>query len=228
MSTSRLKIYNGALLLLGELRLDTTTGLTERREPRYLLDEVWNDGGVDYCLEQAQWHFAMRTSRFDYNPSITPEFGFSRAFDKPSDWRITSGMFSDEFMQSPLLQYADEAGFWYSDFDELFVKYVSNDDSFGLDLSMWPATFTDYVKAYFAGRIVHRVPSAAEKIVILHGPPGRPDRGLIHQALIVAKNKAAMAVPTTFPSRGTWARARHAGMNRGGRDGGSFTELITV
>jgi hypothetical protein len=107
VATDRLKIYNGALLLCGERQLAT---LSENREPRFLLDLVWNDGGVRYCLEQAQWHFAMRSSRFDYDPSIVPEWGFNRAFTKPDDWVSTSGVFQDEFMKTPLTDYADEQG----------------------------------------------------------------------------------------------------------------------
>lgn len=226
MATDRLKLYNGALLLLGELSLNLTTGLTEDREARRLLDLVWNDGGVKYCLEQGQWHFAMRTSRFDYDPSITPQFGYKRAFPKPTDWVATSGVFQDEFMNSPLLDYADEAATWYADVDEIFVRHVSDDANFGLDFAKWPSTFTDYVKAYFASRVVHRIPSAAKKIEWLLGPVGREDKGHLNRVLLVAKNKDSMALPATFPQRGTWARARHAGMNRSFRDGGNTSSLI--
>ncbi len=226
MATDRLKIYNGALLLVGELRLNPSTGLTENREARYLLDEVWNDGGVRYCIEQAQWHFAMRASRLDYNPSVDPDWGYQRAFDKPTDWVATSGVFEDEYMRNPLLDYADEVSYWFCDRDEIYVRYVSDDAAYGMDFAKWPATFTDYVKAYFAGRIVHKIPNAAAKIEFLLGPVGREDKGWVNRCLLVAKNKSAMAQPATFPSRGTWARARHAGMNRGSRDGGNINSLI--
>lgn len=221
MATSRLKIYNGALLLLGELRLNS---LSEDREPRHLLDLVWNDDGVNACLEQAQWYFAMRTAEITYETTITPAFGFSRAFTKPSDWILTSGIFSDEFLNNPLTAYWDEAGFWYADVDTIYVRYVSDDSSYGLDFAKWPTTFTDYVKAYFAGQIVHKIPSASGKIQFLHGPPGRPDKGYVAQTLLIAKNKSAMTGPTTFRQRGTWAEARHAGYSRN-RDGGSTTNL---
>lgn len=211
MATDRLKIYNGALLLCGEQRLNS---LSENVEARHLLDLVWNDGGVRACLESAQWHFAMRTSEFTYTTSITPAFGYSRAFAKPTDWVITSGVFTDEYFNDPLLAYWDEAGYWYADHDVIYVRYVSDDSSYGSDYAKWPATFTDYVKAYFAGKIVHKIPSAAGKIQFLHGPPGRPEKGHIAQALLVAKNKSAMTGPVTFPTRGSWARARHAGYTR--------------
>lgn len=221
--TDRLRLYNGALLLAGDRQLSS---LSENREPRHLLDLVWNDGGVAYCLEQAQWHFAMRAARFDYNPSVQPDFGFQRAFDKPTDWVNTSGVFQDEYMTTPLTQYADEISYWFAERDEIFVKYVSNDTTYGMDLSRWPATFVDYVKAYFASRIVHKLPGGADRIQFLMGPPGHPNRGWLHQTLLIAKNKAAMALPATFPTRGTWAAARFRGSNRTRWDGGNLSQLI--
>ncbi len=227
MSTTRLRIYNGALLLLGELGLDLSTGLDEDREARRLLDTVWNDDGVNYCLEQAQWYFAMRSTRLDFNPSVEPAWGYKRAFDKPNDWVLTSGVFQDEFLRTPLLQYSDESSFWYSDREEIFVKYISDDATFGNDLARWPSTFTDYVKAYFASRIVHKIPNAVTKVEFLLGPPGREDKGHLNHALLIARNKAAMTEPQTFPFRGFWPRARHAGSQQGtGRDGGNTNQLI--
>ena len=219
MATDRLKIYNGALLLCSERAL---ASLSEDRQPRYLLDLVWNDNGVRFCLEQAQWHFAMRASRLGYNPSISPDWGFSRAFDKPTDWISTSGIWQDEFLTTPLLQYADEVGFWFSDLDTIYVKYVSDDVTFGADYSKWPASFTDYVKAYFAGRIVYGLSGAAEKVGLIK----HPQTGIEARALTNAKNRAAMTQAATFPTRGTWARARHAGQRSGWHDGGSQTRLI--
>ncbi len=221
MATDRLKIYNGALQLCGERQL---ASLSENRQPRFELDLVWNDDGVRFCLEQAQWHFAMRSSRMDYEPSIEPEWGFNRGFTKPDDWVETSGMFQDESMKTPLTDYADEQGIWYAYVDEIYVRYVSDDALFGMDLARWPATFTEYVKAYFASKVIFRLPGAQTKIEWLIGPTGRPERGYLHKCLITAKNKSAMAGPATFPTRGTWSAARHG--NSRARDGGSNTRLI--
>lgn len=217
--TTRLQIYNGALLLCGDRKL---ASLTENREPRHLLDDVWNDGGVRYCLEQAQWQFAMRSSRLDYNSSVDPDWGYQRAFDKPTDWVITSGVFQDEYMRSPLLQYADEVSYWFCDRDEIFVRYVSDDNAYGNNLAAWPATFADYVKAHFASKIIRKLPGGAEKVDdICH-----PKKGEAAKTLLVAKNKCAMANPATFPTRGTWAAARHRGQVRSYRDGGNTNNLI--
>jgi hypothetical protein len=40
---------------------------------------------------------------------------------------LTSGVFQDEFMRTPLTDYADEAGYWFSDYDTIYVRYVSDD-----------------------------------------------------------------------------------------------------
>ena len=219
MATDRLKIYNGALLICADRQL---ASLSEDREPRHLLDLVWNDGGVRYCLEQAQWHFAMRSSELDYNPAITPAWGYQRAFDKPTDWVNTSGVFHDAYLRSPLIQYADEVNYWFCDLDVIYVKYVSDDASYGADYAKWPATFTEFVKAYFASRIVRKLPGGGDKVEdICH-----PTRGVLARNLMIAKNKAAMTQPTTFPARGSWAMARHAGQHRTSRDGGNNTSLI--
>lgn len=218
MATDRLKIYNGALLICAEGRLAT---LTENREARYLLDDVWNDGGVRYCLEQAQWHFAMRSARFDYNPAVVPDWGFQRAFDKPTDWVGTSGVFQDEFTRTPLTAYADEVAYWFCDQDEIFVRYVSDHANFGSDFAKWPATFTEYVKAHFASKIIRKMPGGADKVEdICH-----PQKGVTARALAVAKNKSAMAGPATFPTRGTWSAARQGGYSTS-RDGGNPSRLI--
>lgn len=220
MSTSRLKIYNSALLLCGERSIANVSVV---EESRYLLDEVWNDDGVEYCLEQGQWMFAMRTSQFTYSTTSTPAFGYRRAFTKPTDWMLTSAVCSDEYFKTPLTEYADEAGFWYADIDDIYVRYVSDDSTYGLDFSKWPPSFTDYVKTYFASRICHKLPGGKELVQKFHGPPGYPQRGLLHQALLNAKNRCAMAVPTSFPARGNWVSARAGrGSNR---DRGSPSSL---
>jgi len=147
-------MYQHALLLCGERTIDS---LTENREPRFLLDHIWDNGGVDACLAEAQWKFAMRTQLLDYDPDLTMAFGYKRAFAKPSDWIITSAVCEDEYYNTPLLQYSDEAGYWYSDLSQIYVKYVSNDASYGGDLTAWPQTFADFVSAHFASKIIYKL-----------------------------------------------------------------------
>lgn len=218
MATTKLKIYNGALLLC---KARSIASLTVSEEARRLLDEVWDDGGLRYCLEQGQWRFAMRTAKFTYDTGITPAFGFRRAFAKPADWVNTSAVCIDEYFASPLLQYTDEAGYWYSDLDEIYVKYVSDDANYGSNLSLWPYSFTEYVKNYFASRIVLRI-SGSEQLA----EAMLKNNGMLDTSLMIAKNRDAMAEPTKFPPRGNWVTARTHGKTGDWSDGGSRSNLI--
>lgn len=212
MSTSKLKIYNSALTICGERHI---ASLTEDREPRHLLDHVWDNDGVDACLERGQWKFAMRTVRFDYDAGIAPEYGYPRAFVKPTDWILTSSLCSDEYFNAPLNQYEDEADYWYADIDQIFVRYVSNDTSYGNDLSLWPATFADFVAAHFATKVILKLTSDEKKM----------DSVIKWEAkqLKLAKSKDAMAGPQRFPAPGRFVTSRGG---RNNRDRGNRGSLI--
>lgn len=221
--TTRLALYNGALLLCKERSL---ASLSESAEPRRLLDEVWNDGGVRYCLEQGQWRFAMRTSKLTYDTAIEPAFGYRRAFAKPSDWVATSAVCADEYFTEPLLRYSDEDQFIFSDIDDIYAKYVSDDGAFGTDYGKWPQSFAEYVKTYFASRICYKL-GGKDIITLLHGRAIDGRDGLLARNLLIAKNRDAMADPTRFAAQGGWTRSRGR-YARGGRfeDGGSSSNLI--
>ena len=218
--TTRLELYNHALLICGERFL---ASLTEDREPRHLLDHVWDNDGVKKCLEAGQWKFAMRAVRLDYDPAIDPDFGYRRAFSKPTDWCATAGVCTDEYFRVPLLQYVEETGYWFCDQDEIYVRYVSNDSAFGGDLSAWPARFEDYVAAFFASKIILKLTSDENKIRMILGNDltGNKD-GLLYSAIKRAKSLDAMAGPTTFPAQGGWTSARMGGRSR---DRGSRSNL---
>lgn len=217
MATTRLSLYNDALLLCGERAL---ASLTVNEETRHLLDTVWNNNGVDGCLEEAQWEFAMRTIRIDYDTGITPDFGFRRAFDKPTDWILTSAVCADEYCRVPLTRYVDEAAMWYADEDTIYVRYVSNDDAYGADLSKWPRSFTEFVASHFASKIILKTSSDDAKIRMFLNPE-RPLHSIRGRALLRAKSRCAMAGPTQFVAQGSWSRARQAGSSRGDRGSNS-------
>jgi len=212
MSATRLSLYNDALMYCGERALSSPT---ESRGPRRLLDQVWDNNGVDFCLEEAQWKFAMRTQKLDYDTSITPGFGLARAFAKGSDWLLTSAVCSDEYYTSPLLRYTDEADYIYSDLDEIYVRFVSNDTAYGGDLSMWTARFTQYVASYFATRIIYTLTSDKDRRKLVIDTMERLKKE--------AKSLDAMADPEKIIPSGSWAHSR---IGRTRRDRGSRTNLI--
>jgi hypothetical protein len=207
--TTRLKIFNDALLLAGERSI---ASLSEATESRRLLDQVWNSDGVIKCLEQGQWFFATRTVQIDYDPDIAPDFGYQRAFNKPTDWVNTSSVCSDQYFKSPLLEYTDESGYWYADIDTIYVKYVSSDEDYGLDLLKWPGSFQEFVAAHFASRIVLKLTSDNDRYEKIMREYERLKRE--------AKSMAAMTQPSRMLPPGAWTKARlRVGGERGNRSG---------
>jgi len=216
--TDKLMLYNEALRLCEERSL---ASLTEDRRPRYLLDEVWNNGGVKSCLESGDWVFAQRFVRLDYDTAVTPAFGHNRAFTKPTDWVKTSGICSDEFFTNPLLHYEERNRYWYASIDQIFVEYVSNGSSYGNDLSIWPQKFADYVAAHFAGKIVKSLTGDEKKEDAIVNKR----TGVEQMRLIDAKNLDASGAPQRFPALGGWVTSRYARNGRT-RDRGNRASLI--
>jgi len=149
--TDRLSLYNGALAAMGERKL---ANLTENREPRYKLDDVWDRDMVDTLLEKGQWNFATRTVELTYSPSVTPaDFGHNYGFEQPTDIIRITGMWQDGFQTTPLLHYRDEANYWWADVETIYVSYVSNDADYGADFSLWPKNFTRYAEHWMAQQV---------------------------------------------------------------------------
>lgn len=210
--TSKLTIYQGACAAIGSRKL---ASLTEDRLTRRELDGVFSRGGIRTCLKMGQWNFAMRTVELDYSPSVEPDFGFRRAFDKPTDWIRTCGVAADEHFKNQLTDYMDEAGFWYADLDTIYVRFVSDGTDYGLDYSKWPEDFTRYVEAWFGLQIHDRVVNNANKKEQL--------KDEVKKLLAGAKARDAMDEAAVFLPAGTWSTSRR-GRSRGDR--GSRGQLI--
>lgn len=221
--TDRLAIYNGALMACGERGI---ANLNVNEEGRRLLDTVWNDDGVKHCLEAAQWKFAMCGAKFSYDTAVTPQWGFKRAFAKPADWVVTSAVCQDEYFRAPLLQYSDEASYWFADLDQIYVKYVSTLPAFGTNYAAWPSSFTNYVHQYFASKIIMKLTSDTARQDRILGKNRDGKDGSMARCLIEAKNRDAMAGPTTFPAQGAWNSARRGRRAVGYLDGGNRSQLI--
>lgn len=209
----QLALYNGALIICGERILAT---LADQTKGRRLLDQAWQTHPTE-VLEAGQWYFAMRSSRITYDPGITPDWGFKRVFEVPTDHVRTVAVCQDEDFKIPLLAVREEAGFWYAYLDTIYVRYVSNDANFGADLSLWPTSFIEFVKCNLAYKIVKDLTGSSKK---------ETDVGIRRErALARAKGLAAMADSTAFPAEGSWVRARR-GDRRGWPDGGNRGQLI--
>lgn len=194
----KLIVYNDALRLIGERRLQS---LSENREAKRLLDEVWNTA-VEYCLEEGMWKFSIRSREMSYSPSVELPFGYSYAFEKPEDLIRITGVSSSEFLTTPLLDYRDEGGYWFANLDTIYISYVSNDDAFGLDSSLWPHTFKKFLAAHLAYEIVNDIKKDAAETFYQ-----RIERELTKR-MTEARSHDAQAGPTRFAPMGSWVASR--------------------
>lgn len=156
---SKLSLYNGALRECKEAEL---TALTDNVQGRHLLDSIY-DAQLKYCLEQGAWNFAIRAIEANSDTNVEPTFGFSFAFEKPTDIVRILEVASDAEFNSPLINYVEEGDYWYADADPIYVRYTSDDIEYGLDLAKWPETFTFYVETRLALLIVKRLTGSMEQ-----------------------------------------------------------------
>ncbi|WP_456389742.1 hypothetical protein [Profundibacter sp.] len=201
LSTTKLDIYNGALRRLGSRSL---ASLTENRKPRRVLDDIWGDDDkvVRRALRKGSWNFAMRSSEIVYETSVAPDFGFKRAFIKPTDLLRLNTLAADEYMRSPLVhsQFIDEAGYWFSDYDTLYIGYVSSDGAYGFDDTIWPEEFKEYIALILAFDAVEAISnSKSKKQMILAEMNG---------ALKSARSLDSMSDGVKFPPAGSWLQSR--------------------
>jgi hypothetical protein len=198
---SRLSLYQSAALVVGERK---PASLSENSPVRRRLDTVWDDQGVRKCLKRGFWNFAMRSVKFDYSPSIEPSFGYRRAFNKPTDWVRTYIVTSDEHFRNPI-RYVDESGFWFADYDVIFVRFVSDDQDYGGDLSAWAENFTEFAAHWFASKIVNATTGTATELDRLDAK--------VKRLLLAARSTDAMDEPVQYP-QSRWAGARISHLNR--------------
>ena len=142
--TTQLTLYNGCLR---NIKSRSLSALTDDDEARYKLDEVYADT-KNLCLSMGNWNFAGRTAAIEAATDVEPEFGYSYAVEKPSDWVRTvqvSGN-GDFYPMAQAGEYVDEGDYWNCNVDPLYVRYVSNHASYGGDLSKWSIAFVRYVE----------------------------------------------------------------------------------
>lgn len=210
----KLGVYNLALAHLRQRRLGA---LTDNVESRRVLDDLW-DQVVSEALAEGLWNFMLRAIRIDTSTTVTPGFGWSYAFKIPDDWVRTVMVSSDETFIQPLLDYAEEAGYWYANFTPLYVKLISSDPLYGMNLGTWPPNFTAWVSFHLAEYGAGRIAGAAAN-ELLTGPAGVIERG--RKAKIKAKSTDAMNQPPGQMPAGTWVRSRRGFLRGTPAPGGS-------
>lgn len=210
---TKLSIFNGALMALGERRL-TDTG--EDSEPARELAVVY-DQVVEECLSVGSWNFAVETIMADADTGVVPEFGYAEVFAKPDDWLRTVAVSQDPYFNRPLLHYIDDVNYWSADSTPIYIRYVSHDTGIGLELTRWTAHFSRYVELELAARVGLRLTQNASLVEAVNG--------LRDKARKTALNRDSMdEAQPKFPPPGNWTLARGAGASRRDRGpSGTFT-----
>lgn len=213
--TTKLRAFNGALMALGVDRLtDTGEAVKAGRELVYVWDQV-----VEECLSAGSWNFAMEVIKATADTGVSPEFGHSEVFAKPSDWVRTIGLSADEHFTLPLTgsQGDDDSNYWTASISPIYARYVSNDTGLGLDLTRWPAKFSRYVELELADRVCITL---TQNDALKERTEMRRDK-----AKTTALNIDSMNEPQPkFPPPGSWTQARGSATGRGDR--GSRGSLI--
>lgn len=202
MAFTQLQVYNQTLLDLGERQL---ASLSENRKPRRLLDSVWNDANaIRYCLARGPWEFAIRTLQMSPDDSLTPDFGYRQVYTKPDDFVTLTGISGDEKFNDPLTRYAYERGYFFCDLNLLYLRYVSDDDEYGRDTSLWSESFMLYVAAYKAQRVAKAITGSQTDADAMEK--------LAKQRLDKALDELGHNQPTVFLPAGSWTRSRTNGI----------------
>jgi hypothetical protein len=193
---TQLSIYNKALRHLEERKLSS---LSEPREPRRYLDDEYPDA-VLFVLSDGFWKAAMRNDKIDASTTQGPNFGYKFAFPKPGDWVRTYQVADNEGFNPLLRRYDDSNNVWYADISPIYVKFVSNDPNFGLNMALWTPGMVEYLSAYLAWLCAPRLKQSGDKVDRLEK--------LVKRKRADALAKDAMDLPPGQPPFGTWIQSR--------------------
>ncbi len=191
---TKLSLYNEALRAIGDLRLSS---LTEDTEARYVLDDAWPDC-VEFVFTEGLWNFATKTEKITADLGQTPIPGFTFVFDKPLYWLRTitisqTSLFTEE------ATYRDEGNKIYSNWDELYIRFVSSEKAVDDQVVNWPPTFAKAVAACLASECAERLSGSGAKAEALMAQ--------YKDVLASAKNKDALDQSKIIFRPGSWVRS---------------------
>lgn len=151
MAIDKLKVYNEALILIGER---TLVSLTENIEQRRLLDSAFDFGAIKYCLEIVKPAFSRKTSKLTVSvPSDSHDL--DNVFTLPNDWITTVEVYSDSRLDQPISRYINEDRTISCEYDTIFVRYVSSNNE--EVYTKWSQSFGLVVSTYLAREISTRL-----------------------------------------------------------------------
>lgn len=153
MAVDQLSLYNNALQLIGQRRLNT---LTDDQESRYELDAIWDLEPASYCLELVKPRFASKTVKLN-SSSVSVEHDLDNVFDLPGDFVVIVELYSDSKLDQPITRYIDEDRTIACEYDTVYLRYISNANA--TIYTKWSPTFTRVVASYLAHELAERINS---------------------------------------------------------------------
>ena len=194
-------IYNNALQILGLEEINSNTDDSDRKVK---MDVARAANLIESLLEETGWHWTIQSLKMQYNPSLEPDWGFSKVFDKPDDMHRLDGVFQDEYMQVPLKNYKDEGEYIFTEMNEIYLQFVSA--SYLTNVSYWPAHFKRLVAA-----------ALARDTAAVLGVDPLYTLGVYKEAESSSRNIDIMQSPPRRLANGSWTQSRFAGNYYRGR-----------
>jgi hypothetical protein len=142
MALDKLGIYNDALTLVGERRLEL---ITDERKPRYDLDAIYDLGAVGYCLEIVKPAFSRIVVKLN-TPTTTTTHDLTQVHTLPTGFVTMIGVFSDSGLDQQVDRFVRQGDTILCEYDTVYLHYVTNT----YDISIWDASFARVVSAYLA------------------------------------------------------------------------------
>ncbi len=210
MGTTKLEIYQRAIL---HCKQTPVTSLVEANEARRLCD-VHYAAVLQHLMESGFWTHAMRTAELVEDVGITP-VGYAYAFDLPADFVRRYVVSLSDTLDPPLdhlaggTAYRIEGGHLWADSTPIYLRYTSNDTSYGLDLTLWPERLTEAAATELAYRIAPKLTGSSELKKELFD--------LKADALGKANTYEALQQPAQTGRPGRWVTDRFSG-HRSGMD----------
>lgn len=186
VTQTRLQVYNEALSRMGQPRLEA---LTQTNPVVRALNDQFT-ACVRWVLERAPWQFAARTLTVAADASA-PLDGYASAIPKPVDWVKSLDLATDAALTIPLTNYSDQGRYWFCDPAAITVRFVSMDPACGLDVTLWPAAFSEAVACRLAEECCLRLTGDAARAQAL--------KGSAQEALDRAGQTEATASARVFP-----------------------------
>lgn len=206
---TKLGVYNQALLELKQRKL---AALTDANTARRTLDDFW-DTVKEYMLAEGLWNFAGRAAAIEASTDVEPEFGFTYAVEIPEDFvRLVAISANGDFWPT-LDRYHIESGYWHVNVNPLYVRWISNGNDYGSDLSLWTPAFERATALELAHRVApHLTGMSEDRLIALEKKAKRE--------LTNARSKDAMDQMAERPPPGRLVNARLNGsriarVNRG-------------